>query len=177
MAIYRTVSLKFWTDAKIIDNFSPEDKYFYLYLLTNPHTNLCGCYEITLKQMAIELGYSLDAVSILLERFENKYNLIKFSKETNELLILNWHKYNWTSSPKFRKPLKWEIENIKNEKFKRYLADVENGAENIRYRYGIYTVAIHLYLHLLLIPILLILIILIIYIIIIIIIYIVIIKI
>ena len=60
MAIYRTVSMSFWTDNKVTDDFTPEDRYFYLYLFTNPHTNLCGCYEISIKQIANEMGYSKD---------------------------------------------------------------------------------------------------------------------
>ncbi|MFR8334921.1 MAG: hypothetical protein ACLU9S_23255 [Oscillospiraceae bacterium] len=28
----------------------------YLYCMTNPHTNLCGCYEVSIKQMANETG-------------------------------------------------------------------------------------------------------------------------
>lgn len=134
MALYRTICLTFWTDSKVVDEFSPEDKYFYLYCLTNPHTNLCGCYEISKKQMAMELGYSMDTVLILLERFEKKYNLLKLSNKTNELLILNWNKYNWTNSPKFRKPLKSEIEKIKDKDFKEYLKKIEeNGFVSIRY--------------------------------------------
>ena len=52
MARYRNVSTSFWEDNKIVDDFTPEDKYIYLYCMTNPHTNLCGCYEISLKQIA-----------------------------------------------------------------------------------------------------------------------------
>lgn len=143
MALYRNVSLSFWTDTKIIDEFSPEDKYFYLYLLTNPHTNLCGCYEISKKQMIMELGYTLETIIVLLERFEKNYKIIKFSRTTNELLLLNWYKYNWTNSPKFRKPLKIEIENIKDVQFKEYLTKIEKGdIKNIRYRYCIHTLSI-----------------------------------
>ena len=58
MAFYRNISINFWTDSKIDDDFTPEDKYFYLYLLTNPHTNICGCYEISMKQMERETGYN-----------------------------------------------------------------------------------------------------------------------
>ena len=60
MALYRTISLSFWNDNKIVDDFTPEDRYFYLYLLTNPHTNLIGCYEISLKQMSYETGYNIE---------------------------------------------------------------------------------------------------------------------
>ena len=62
MAQYRLVQLSFWTDSKVIDDFTPEDRYFYLYLMTSPHTNLSGCYEISLKQMSDETGYSKETV-------------------------------------------------------------------------------------------------------------------
>ena len=64
MAIYRNISMSFWTDTKIIDEFTPEDKYFYLYLFTNPHTNLAGCYEISMKQIVTETGYSKETIKM-----------------------------------------------------------------------------------------------------------------
>ena len=62
MAIFRSVHLSFWTDTKVVDNFTPEDKYFMLYCLTNSYTNICGCYEISIKQMSLDLGYSKESV-------------------------------------------------------------------------------------------------------------------
>lgn len=137
MAIYRTVSMSFWTDNKVADDFTPEDRYFYLYLFTNPHTNLCGCYEVSIKQMANELGYNKDSVENLIKRFEDVHNVLRFCKETKEILLLNWGRYNWTSSEKFRKPLEKEISNIKSYEFKEFLTDkFHNG-------YGIDTTCIH----------------------------------
>ena len=133
MAIYRTVSMSFWTDTKIVDDFSPEDRYFYLYLFTNPHTNLSGCYEINLKQMSAETGYKTEKVAVFLKRFRDDLKVIDYDNDTKELLLINWHKYNWTSSEKFRKPLIKEIDGIKNESFKNYLSKVLQG-ENSRYR-------------------------------------------
>ena len=52
MAIYRSIYLSFWDDPKIADSFTPEDKLFMLYCLTNSHTNIIGCYEISVRQMA-----------------------------------------------------------------------------------------------------------------------------
>lgn len=129
MAIYRTVSLSFWTDSKVTDDFTPEDKYFYLYLFTNPHTNLAGCYEISIRQMAYETGYSKETVERLIERFKYVHKIIDYSTESKEILLINWHKYNWTSSEKFRKPLLAEINKIKEENYKNYLINVFNGSE------------------------------------------------
>lgn len=124
MAIYRTISMSFWTDSKVVDDFTPEDRYFYLYLFTNPHTNLCGCYEISLKQVANETGYSIDSILTLLNRFENVHDVLRYSKRTKEVLLLNWHKYNWTSSEKFKKPLLKEISEVKDPSFKDYLQKI-----------------------------------------------------
>ena len=49
MASYRNISMDFWTDSKVVDDFTPEDRYIYLYCMTNPHTNLCGCYEVSIN--------------------------------------------------------------------------------------------------------------------------------
>lgn len=100
MAIYRNVQLSFWTDNKIEDDFTPEDKYFYLYLMTNPQTNICGCYEYSYSQMARHTGYSKDTIIRLLERFQNFHKVIQYDEETKEILLLNWHKYNWSKSEK-----------------------------------------------------------------------------
>ena len=129
MAVYRQVKLSFWTDHLVSDNFSAEDKYFFLYLLTNLHTNLCGCYEVSKTQVAKEMGYSEETINSLIDRFENKYNLIRYDKKTYELLILNWSKHNWTESPKFRKLVEKEIESIKDMEFKKYLTGIFNGED------------------------------------------------
>lgn len=89
MGIKRIVDTAFWTDGKV-DEFSPEDKYFMLYLLTNPFSTQLGIYEISIKQVAFHLGYSIDAVKVLLDRFQNKYGIIVFSAETCEVAIKNF---------------------------------------------------------------------------------------
>ena len=86
MGIKRIVDTAFWTDGKV-DEFSPEDKYFMLYLLTNPFTTQLGIYEISIKQVAFQMGYSIDAVKVLLDRFENKYGVIIFVKDKDSDLI------------------------------------------------------------------------------------------
>jgi len=93
MGIKRIVDVSFWTDGKV-DDFSPEDKYFMLYLLTNPFSKQLGIYEISIKQAAFQMGYSVDAFNVLLDRFESKYKMIRFSRETNEIAILNFLRHS-----------------------------------------------------------------------------------
>lgn len=138
MAVYRNISMNFWTDAKVVDDFTPEDKYFMLYCLTNPYTNLCGCYEISIKQMIRDTGYNEETIDKLIERL-SKYNVIRYSKINKELYIINWFKYNWTKSEKLDKPLLEEIKNIKTQEFKKELSDLYNNRDTVSIPY-IYTI-------------------------------------
>ena len=91
---YRMVRTDFWNNPIISEEMTPEDRYFYLYLLTNPHTTQIGIYRITKKQMAFDLGYSIESVHSLIERFTLHHKLICYNPETRELAIKNWGKEN-----------------------------------------------------------------------------------
>ena len=69
MAIYRHVHVEFWKDPKVLEELTPEDKLFFIYLLTNPNTTQIGVYKITKKQIAFELGFSIESVNVLMDRF------------------------------------------------------------------------------------------------------------
>lgn len=130
MATYRNIQMSFWTDSKVSGQFSPNEKLMYLYLMTNPHTNLCGCYEISKKQIAFETGFSAKMTDNLLKKLgENK--VIDYSEETNEVLIINWHKYNWTTSEKLRKALAWSISHIMHGPYRQYLYDLYKGKHTV----------------------------------------------
>ncbi len=115
MGIKRIVDTSFWTDGKV-DEFSPEDKYFMLYLLTNPFTTQLGIYEISIKQVAFQLGYSTDTVKVLLDRFETKYDMIIYSKKTNEVAIKNFLRHSIIKGGKpVEDCIKKEMSKIKNK--------------------------------------------------------------
>lgn len=143
MASYRNISMDFWTDSKVVDDFTPEDRYIYLYCMTNPHTNLCGCYEVSIKQIANETGYNNDSVERLLKRLDGAHNVIRYSAQTKELLILNWCRYNWSASEKLNKPLLSEIRRVKNDRFREYLAARynERGTVTAQYTERIFTLS------------------------------------
>lgn len=93
MAIKRIVSTEFWTDKKVVEQFTPEDKLFFLYLLTNPHTTQLGIYSFIPKVAAFEIGYSKDTVLSLIERFE-RYEIIMFSNSSGEIAVKNYLKHS-----------------------------------------------------------------------------------
>jgi DnaD/phage-associated family protein len=148
LAKFRQVHTSFWQDPRVLEEMTPEDKYFYLYLLTNPNTTQIGVYQITKKQMAFDLGYSVESVNSLLERFENVHKVVKYNPQTREIAILNWGKYNLNKAGKpvldciekeleevKDKTLLWEVMNkIPNKQvtslFSRYVYDSYNDSYN-----------------------------------------------
>lgn len=143
MAIFRNVNMSFWTDTKIVDDYTPEDRYFMLWILTNNYTNIIGCYEVSLKQISRDLGYDSNSniVENLVIRFINIHKTIDYDFETKELFIKNWYKYNWNASPKLNPLLLSSIDKIKSDIFHDELSNIYNQRETviekIPYRYGI----------------------------------------
>src|SRR5690625_870471 len=122
------VHTEFWNDPKVIEEMTPEDKYFFLYLLTNPNTTQTGIYQITKKQMAFDMGYSMETINSLLDRFLNHHELITYNEETREIAIKNWGKYNLKrgGKPMIDCVVK-ELEGVKDTEIILYIRyDVEN---------------------------------------------------
>lgn len=117
MAVYRLIHVSFWQDAFVLD-LTPEEKYFYIYLMTNSKTSQCGIYELPKRIIETETGYNRETVDKLLQRFID-YGKILYSNETKEIMLLNWLKHNSLNSPKVQSCVKKELENVKNKEFVR----------------------------------------------------------
>lgn len=118
MANFRSIKTIFWSDSKIVDEFSRDDKYFYLYLLTNEKSNQLGCYELSIKQICRDTDFEKNEVEKLLNRFENELKIIYYDHDTKEIFIKNWHKYNWLNSEKTKKCIEKEFTLVKSEKLR-----------------------------------------------------------
>lgn len=94
MARYRYVYLSFWRDSKVLELFTPDEKLLFLFLLTNGNTTQTGVYKILIKEMSFMTGFTEETISIMIERFENEYKIIKYNKKTHEIAIVHWGKYN-----------------------------------------------------------------------------------
>ncbi|HIW33501.1 MAG TPA: replication protein [Candidatus Paenibacillus intestinavium] len=115
MATYRQVQTSFWQDGFVL-GLTPEEKYFYIYLMTNSKTTQCGIYELPKRVIEMETGYNRDTVDKLLNRFE-EYEKIVYSEKTQELMLPNWLKYNKINSPKVKLCIVKELETVKNKEF------------------------------------------------------------
>jgi hypothetical protein len=112
----RLIDTELWNNEEIIENFTAEDKYFWLYLLTSPHNNICGVFRNSPSLIARDMGLHKDTIVNLIYRFEKVHNLIFADKDTNEVLILNWHKWNWTRSEDLIKTITKQINETKSAK-------------------------------------------------------------
>ncbi|TCJ04879.1 DnaD domain-containing protein [Cytobacillus praedii] len=122
MAKYRQVHVEFWQDGFVLD-LTPEEKYFYIYLMTNSKTSQCGIYELPKRIIETETGYNRETVEKLLKRFID-YGKILYCDKSKEIMIINWIKYNGIRSPKVIACIKKELEAIKNKDFVKSLASL-----------------------------------------------------
>lgn len=113
MAKFRYIYCKLWSDSKLM-NFSFEEKYLFIYLLTNEFTKECGIYEIDLKHMEIETGLSFERLLSCIDKLQNTYDKIKYNPETGEVAIKNWTKYHNSASPKVKKRIEEELSEVKD---------------------------------------------------------------
>lgn len=127
MAIFRKIHTQFWTDP-FMQELTPEQRYFYLYLLTNDRTKQCGVYEITRRQICYDTGYNIDTVSKLLEYFINT-GKIRYNSSTNEIAIKNWGKYNGSTSPKVQICINQELELVKDKKLIEYINNIDTSSQ------------------------------------------------
>ncbi|MGW5954030.1 DnaD domain-containing protein [Bacillus mycoides] len=115
MAVYRNVQVNFWQDEFILD-LTPEERYFYIYLLTGTKTKQCGIYILPKRLAELETGYSMETVEKLLNRFV-EYGKILYDAETKELFIINWLHYNPIFNTNIEKCVLRELKMVKSKEF------------------------------------------------------------
>ncbi|MEK4497965.1 DnaD domain-containing protein [Bacillus sp. FSL R12-0069] len=115
MAVYRNVQVNFWQDEFILD-LTPEERYFYIYLLTGTKTKQCGIYVLPKRVAELETGYNMETVEKLLNRFV-AYGKILYDAETKELYILNWLHYSPILDTNVEKCVLRELKTVKNKEF------------------------------------------------------------
>lgn len=112
MAVYRQIQITYWQDRFIL-GLTPEEKFFYVYLLTNSKTKQCGIYELPIKIIEIETGYNRETVLKLLQRFI-EHKKIKYDWENEEIFLLNWVKHNPVSNENIEKCVIKELQDVHN---------------------------------------------------------------
>lgn len=139
MSTHRYLNVSFWQDAFVLD-LTPEEKYFYIYLMTNSKTSQIGIYELPSRVIELETGYNRETVEKLLTRFI-EYEKIEYNQPTKEIYIRNWAKFNWNNSEKVITRVKADLENVKHQpfaiKYVDYVNSLEKNNKVIQYPYSI----------------------------------------
>ncbi len=120
---YRKIHDDFWTDPDI-EELTPEQKYFYLYLITNPSVNQIGLYELSIKRACFETGYNSDTVCKLLEYFEKQGKILR-SQKSREILVRKFYYHNKSESPKVKKHVDTLLEGVKDRNLIQYIYDID----------------------------------------------------
>src|SRR4030042_1010390 len=70
MSKKRWLDTCYWDD-KYIHRLKPLEKFFYLYLITGPLTNISGVYQIDIDRIWFDTGIKIKNIEIILKKFQN----------------------------------------------------------------------------------------------------------
>jgi hypothetical protein len=109
MDLRRSINVKFWTD-EWIEKLDQKGKLLFLYLLTNPLTNLLGIYKISIKRISFETGLTEEAIKDCLKSFESVLKCFYI----DEYIVLTNHLKNQNLNTNMVKNVMSDFNNIPN---------------------------------------------------------------
>ena len=115
MAIYRQLHTTFWKDKRV-GEWSKDQKLFFLYLLSNDYTTQCGVYEFNIRYARFELDMTTEEIKQHIDFLVSEGRIV-FNEKSEELMIVNWLKYNSARSPKVAPVIDKELKEIKTLEF------------------------------------------------------------
>lgn len=131
MATQRYVSTSFWDD-EWVQGLSSDEKYLYLYLLTNPLTNIAGVYEITDRRITFDTGLSGTLVAKILGRFMEDGKAVRHK---GWIILPAWPEHQrWSTAPKIKAGIEIILRTLSPE--------ILNRMVQVGYRYPIDTLSI-----------------------------------
>lgn len=119
MGDFSKIEHDFWQDDYVL-SLTPEERYFFLYLLSNGRTHALGCYELRMRVAEFETGYNADTIKKYINKFISAGKVL-FDDETQEVLIVNWKKYHWTKQTGNVNSILKDFKAVKSQIFKEIL--------------------------------------------------------
>ena len=123
----RSVNTHFWDD-NYITILDPSEKLLFLYLLTNPLTNLIGVYEISLRRIGFDTGFDKDTLEKMLSRFSEKKKIFYYN---GFILLANFLK-NQSFNANMKKGADQRIDLLPDEIKRFILSNGLKGFERVR---------------------------------------------
>jgi hypothetical protein len=115
-----------------LERLTPEQKLFYVYLITNPKVSQLGIYEFSERHASFELGFTTDVIIVMLRKFESMGKIV-WNQETREVCLVNFWRYNGSTSPKVLAHCKKVFSTIKDKSLIEHLKDAESLLEALKY--------------------------------------------
>lgn len=93
------ISPTVWRSKKFRSLPDLESRHAYLYLLTCPHANAAGCFDIHPLYAAADMGMTEERFAYCIETL-SKAGLVEWDAAENTVLIANWIEFNGPQNPK-----------------------------------------------------------------------------
>lgn len=126
MDVRRSITCGFWTDSWI-ESMSTEQKLLFLYLLTNPLSNILGIYKISISRMSFDTGLNTSKISNHLKAFQS----VKKVFYIDEFIIIVNHIRHQSLNPNMKINIINDYENLPNSLKDRINANTSEGFESL----------------------------------------------
>lgn len=131
MATQRYISTSFWDDGWV-QELTPHQRYLYLYLLTNPLTNIAGAYKITDKRIMFDTGLTQAQLTDIMRVFTESRKAVRHGEW---IILPAWPDHQkWDSSPKVKKGIEALL--------RTFSPDILGVMVQVGYRYPIDTLSV-----------------------------------
>lgn len=95
----RYIDTSFWDDEWITE-LDPSEKLLYIYLLTNPLTNISGIYKLTRRRICFDTGFNETTVNYIFQKFESAKKVFRCGEY---VILKSWCKHQtWEKSGNVR---------------------------------------------------------------------------
>lgn len=131
MGRYANIHSGIWTDQKI-PNLSLEERLYFIYLLTSPHSNMIGFYRLPLMYACYDMRVDEKQIKKWNDSLI-KAEMIAYEYATDMVLILNYLKYNPILNIKQAKGALNQVKNLPhNGLYNRFLQCIDKYANEYR---------------------------------------------
>lgn len=110
VAKQRIVNTKFWDDS-YVGRLDPTEKLLFLYLITNPLTNIAGVYELPLRRVAFDTGIPREKIESIFKKLEKDGKVVTAS---GWIGIVNFIKHQ-SLNPKIKQGILTELKRAPQE--------------------------------------------------------------
>ena len=121
MSTFKQVHNKFWQNDFVL-GLTSEERYFYIYLITNSMTNQCGIFKFNRRLAELETGNDAEQIEKYLEKFQD-FGKVVISSTTTEVMLVNWFKHNFKNNKKEIALINKELKDIKDKELLKKLYD------------------------------------------------------